>query len=385
MTMGAPIRVVPARRALAIARSVADRMFDPATVAESASSLRFEGSHRNGRWAPAALADGLSGPLLLFAALEEVTGEDQYARALARHVSYVMERAHKNWTLFGGWAGFAFVLRTINRQDRFTPVLDLLQSGLNSAMDERRMELCDTKHSEVDYAWDVISGLSGLVIASNDSLAVPACCDAIKGWIVSESVKPEADAGVAHGVCGALAALLIGGVPRDLLVEAFSAAYGMAMTHFCKRRWDGDTSDGFSAWCRGELGMAGILRSAARELGIATPELDEHVANGIRAFSTWTFVDNGICHGRSGTALVLASAFDRTDVLDGIIGTLVRGIIDGYDDAYAFGFRFAFGPRSALVDGHDLLNGATGCALALLTLTGRTDARWLRAFGLPAR
>lgn len=206
----------------------------------------------------------------------------------------------------------------------------------------------------------LVAQLAGLAVAEPDgSLA----------WPVPGRDAGAYPVGVAHGTAG-----VVGLLARVVGVGAADDLLDRAVRWLLAQRVDGGfpAERGGSrcrhlAWCNGELGVAGVLLSAACATG-SSAWLAEAVAI-VRAAAAGDLdaVDGGLCHGAAGAALVFQRFWHVTGDPD--LGCAAARWIDR---------AIAWLDRSALT----LLTGAAGIGLAVVAAVSEHEPAWDRVLVL---
>lgn len=196
--------------------------------------------------------------------------------------------------------------------------------------------------------------------------------------------------GIAHGVAGYIASLCLS-YPQARKEIAFmvdvlltvAARYGEGA------RWPESVSAGAfqphrTGWCNGSPGVAIAFVHAAHTL--ERKDLFEIAADALlsehKERARWRNIDNGLCHGKAGLALInqwVACSTGRMDLIS-IAQDLFNETIERFDPNTPFGFRAMV--NYAEQDDPGLLIGAAGIALALLTAAQRSNFAWSLPLGM---
>jgi len=211
--------------------------------------------------------------------------------------------------------------------------------------------------------------------------------------------KGSLNLGVAHGIPGVIgflsiaaamgirapkATTLLAGSLRWLKMARRPLGSPTAFAHFLDPGFADANSR--SAWCYGDLGIAGVLLQVGIEqrsddvFELARSTLDACLG---RPLAIAGVRDSGVCHGALGCAHIFARAFFATGIeryaeearqwAKRVSGLLVpgRGIA---------GYAMSRAERKAHLERGDVdfLTGAVGCALVLLSLATPTRPEWDR-------
>jgi hypothetical protein len=415
-------------------RLVADRLADPAAVAEVAARPgNVEPIYGASMWVPVTLAAGLPGIALLYAELAAT--DDRWLEVAHRHVTRAAELMPSQPSN-GLYAGPAALLAAVHR---LRPNYATLRRKLTTwvAADQgARLDACAARTGPgVSWAhYDVINGLSGtarLLLDAGETgvvertlrylveLTEPSTVAGVTvpGWWIPAELQPVAEdarqyprgdfnLGLAHGIPGPLAlfaAALERGVEVPRQREAMRRvgswllarrlADGTGAYWPCRLGWDEETgpgpADAFtrSAWCYGAPGVAAALYRAGAALG--EPGWCEAAVDGLRAVLArdereWRLDGPTVCHGYAGLLQILrrvGAASGDPALLDGC-ARLTDRVLSFADPAAAFvfphlvpdspqGWRTATAHRRLDVAG--MLEGAAGVACALLPEAGAWD------------
>lgn len=253
---------------------------------------------------------------------------------------------------------------------------------------------------EHDAVHDVLSalvGLAGEIVV--DGTAVPAwwAAPTERTVVAPEFEHGRLTFGLAHGVAGPLMLLALArrrgvSVPgQDDAIRTFAHqllqwrdvdAHGpywtgyVPLVHVVERDRRPVPSCARASWCYGSAGNA----LALHEAGLALGEQGWTVAAGeawaaelARDDVAWGIRDDMLCHGRASMAhligvgltsgavppAVRAVALERWD-------RLMSDLLDDFDEAAPFGYRYPDPGSGAALDQPGLLEGSTGIALVLL-------------------
>ncbi len=232
--------------------------------------------------------------------------------------------------------------------------------------------------------YDVVNGLTGLGRVLLDAGAdVGPTLAALVRLAVTET-RPDADAGMAHGVTGILAFLALAAEHERLVPGQQEAMHHLA-------GWLGDIAGedaagpyfpawaaetpvpAKSAWCYGAPGVAVALHRAGTVLG--EPAWQRLAAEALRAVTRrpeadWHLDGPTVCHGHAG----LLRALHRVGTATGdpellaAAGRVARRVAADADETAEFLFRHH--ESGVPVDVAGLVEGAAGVACALLPFAG---------------
>jgi lantibiotic modifying enzyme len=348
---------------------------------------------------------GAPGKALAFMALAQA-GEDPRYR-VAAHAE--MRRAAEADDvpaigLFVGLSGLRAVAALLSREE---PAYERLVDQCDAYVEAALPAPEQTAVSGV-YDFDVIGGWSGARLAR--CVTGPRAADRLtelQAWLMALDDRwccvhpirtqdpPENDLGLSHGIAGVVAAVALTTTGTDEPLQTLLAVQARRLADRVVRRgtrmdWPdaAQAPDGAftrSTWCYGAAGIAAALYWAARKIfddrlaRFATDALEAHAAV---EPSQWGISDHALCHGTLGIALVFASVGFASGS-ERLLEAAVRAVeyaLEGLerDDAACW----AFGPDALRSDLSDELTGAAGIILALLTLGGDADSRWLRLHAL---
>ncbi len=137
------------------------------------------------------------------------------------------------------------------------------------------------------------------------------------------------------------------------------------------------------SWCSGESGMSRALWRAGNILKdeeLCTFAL-ESFARTLKDFKKKSqfVVDPSLCHGLAGLVQMSARFANETRETSFVEETvaLTHRLLEGFEAGYPFGYR-ACEPGYMRIDSPWLFDGASGVALALLTMVRTTDPTWDR-------
>ena len=348
---------------------------------------------------------GLAGFALLYGALGIATEEDRFVSAMHR---CLREAAHADdfptTSLFGGISGLRAVAALVARTE---PGYARLVAQCDAFVDST---LPDQGSKPESYdAYDLVSGWSGARVAR--CVDGPRPADRLVDFISWTLSNPERwrcphplrreevaqnDLGLAHGVAGMLASLCLT-LDRLDTATATVVAGALALLHDAGQNtgnyiaWPTSAgalvgSEYRSAWCYGAAGILSAIHSAALALNDGTTArfaVDAMSRLAAQPMESWLLENEALCHGLMGNALCFASVasveenaelwnaavrlaaatMDNLDASDGRCRALGADLVTEYEEI-------------------GLVNGVSGIALALLTLSGDAEPSWMRLFGL---
>ncbi|MFE0380031.1 lanthionine synthetase C family protein [Streptomyces inhibens] len=421
-----------------IVADLAERLADPGSVVRAATAPGNLDCCP-GRPAPQppwhglALSEGHPGVALLFAELSRTA--PAHRTALHAHLTAAARElpAPSGGCLFEGAPALAFAARAARHApDDYAELLDhldeLVGAQLRALLAEESARLDAGRAGVRLGAYDTLAGAAGLARhllldparhpqLLRDTLSyfvrltrpVRAHGRTVPGWWVptQPAVDPDArftrghfNLGLAHGICGPLV-LLARGWEEGIRVPGHEEAMARIADHLLAfRRYDGlwpgaigfddflsgdrapAVDDNMVAWCYGTPGVARALYLAGRALDradwrrTAVQALGD--ALGLRPPGA---TDSSLCHGWAGLLhLTWRMADDSGDRrLAELVPRLAAPVLDAYDAALPFGFRYerpGLPPdRSLAAHRAGFLEGAAGIGLALHTYaTGRAPS-----------
>jgi lantibiotic modifying enzyme len=341
------------------------------------------------------LAGGLLGAVLLVAELRSITGDakwspdDVFAKAF--------DNAYPEGSgLFTGWTGVLAVLQCTKTRN-----FGRLRQRIRSRLRESLPELLRMTSWDRQITFDFISGISGIRIGLENEPETEDLCAAIDSELVrlvkalpapaTSSHTYGINLGFAHGAPGVLLALTLGSA--DESVEAARSVGDFVVAHAIygqdRLTWPW-TSEGASparmAWCYGNPGVALSLWALFKRTDLKVyEEAATEALNGLvgAPVDKMGIVDEAICHGHVGNALILAGLSHALGSSDGESRALYHftASINAFENDLAFGYLQSLGGHMKSSPG--LLEGSTGIALGLLALSNDTNPGWLRFFGIP--
>lgn len=411
-------------RAQAVSDTLAERLRDPAEVAERVARGHWIGT------VPQDLAyfgRGHSGISLLFS--KRATRVPDEAVAAYRHLqrngallSHIGSLHSGMYTHLAGMGfamaiaqsaagGYAKALRRID--DQLSSTVHSVSAGL------QREPLADLSQ------WDVINGITGMgrFLLARGDLGEPAATvvlDTLADLVLRRTLKPRPDShadlpglwatgspspsvtspdvteyghlnlGLAHGITGPLALLALAELQGR--ADATHAAAGHELAdlllscaqddgqgpfwpvYVTRTQWQtgrAEPAPSLIRWCYGSLGIARALQLAGAAYGRSdcSREGDRAIEAMLAApLHQWDVVEMGLCHGWAGVLQILSCFTDSA-----VVGERVRAVthriadllVDAFDDDVEFGYRVPLKDGSKGEDDPGFLGGATGIALAL--------------------
>jgi hypothetical protein len=411
-----------------IVGALAKRLADPATV-EATATIEGNLDRPPGRnpihpWSGVTLGEGHPGVALLYT---ELSRSDPAHRQTAHAHLAAASRALATVPavgLFAGTPSLAFAACTARcGPDDYAIVLDCLDSHVITRIRElltAEAERLGAGHAGTSMAtYDLILGLAGLgrylllrdrrhqrtladalacLIRLTDSVRVRG--HTVPGWWVPDAPSLSQDRhfprghfnlGLAHGICGPLTLFAIAeeagvAVPGQRDAATRIVTWLLQRQYGC--RWPAvvdfdsevtgarqEQAAGRAAWCYGTPGVARAIFLAGRALGRHDWQRTAVDALAGALELPQTLADYGLCHGWAGLLQITCRmARDSTDArLNEHLPLLAARVIDGYNPALPFGYRYAGTPPGVWAPHRaGFLEGAAGIALALHTYA--TDA-----------
>lgn len=348
-----------------------------------------------------------AGIAIFFAAMLQVHEKASYRSALHAHMKAAAHsREPESGGLFVGVHGLLTACRYVMCvEPRYGSLVEQCSLVAKRLDPETTAWECADSFTR----FDIISGMAGRAIALAWAVSphlARTSCDYLV-WLLEDANRWRCfhphmhergamhDIGMAHGLAGMVAALAIG-APRE---ERYEYAVRRGMEQLCAFRvapeakgWPGIVESvgpayGQAAWCYGTPGCAAALLRAsercgdagaaaiARESLLNLAKLDDGI---------WTKSEHALCHGNAGNAMVygLAAQYFKDKELLKCRDRIIERIIDGFEPKYRFGYRAS--TEHGFVDKANLLSGAAGIGLALVTLAGACDPSWVALFGMPS-
>jgi lantibiotic modifying enzyme len=431
---GAVTAALPTERARAAAEMITRRMAQPEQVAAAVRSAQQASQYPFG-FGGASLFSGLIGSSLLFRYAARVPGQPAEEWASLAHESLMQavrathDEPMTDGSLASGTAGLALVLDEAARDDpRYTNA----QRSVRAKLVGQVLEIPSWRgrNGLWDAHYDIVTGVAGTLayLASIDDpddavrqaagriiddlvwVCTPGGESGTTPWHLAPEHYPTPDhharyphgyvnLGMAHGIPGVLAAMslaYLAGYRRPGLAAAIRHAAGYLTASAIEDDHGVTWTTGIGldasgrdlpaagrpsriAWCYGAPGVARGLLHAAQALAdhemkrFATGAFDAVLR---RCMAAPVFDSVTLCHGAAGV-LMLCGEFDSELTHRGSV-VLAEQVLAACAPETILGVQDVE-PPGILLDSPGLLTGATGVALALWTVGGRVDRRWLRA------
>lgn len=378
-----------AARAAAVGMEVAASVVDPLRLDAGVAALHAQTGFQVVRWRPASLALGDAGAAVVCSVLDQRSpdaGWDRSGHRFLRTATAGVSDPEVTLSLFTGACGVAAAAWLSSRAGRrYRTLRDALDRRLLPAIASR--PTAPPAPAELDDSvYDLVHGISGwiayLLLATGGPDRSAALRTVTGALVTTMRELRHAEAGLAHGLAGPLAALSLArlhAAVRPAVVD--QAIHGLAsrLTTMVDRSGAVGT-----AWCSETPGIARALwlagealdddryRRAGMDLALAT--LRRPIPD--RGYRTPT-----LCHGMAGHLLVTALFW--WDTGEAVFRTEARALYDHllarYEPETVFGFRDRELPATS-VDNPGLLCGAAGVALVLLALSADQPPAWSRLF-----
>lgn len=390
-------------RAAEIALHVARGVGAPAAFAQQAHRYAQTDPFKRGTpspWAPLGLSYGLTGGMLFFSTLAEITGDTS---AAAEYLDTILKISDPSLPLFNGWFGTLAVLECAEPALCDRRLLRDMRAQLGAAF-VAEWSANGGVHSE----YDVINGYAGAMIALrnasgthfddvfravSEGLRLPS----LDPWCRPSRYsggRPAVNLGLSHGIPGLLAGFALAAPDRypEAKLDAARYVLGCADTAGGVTYWPVErpasgnaATSRRHAWCYGTPGVVcALVRAAA---GNESAELE---AAAVRAFeslgsvpiSAWELVDCSICHGVSGVMLCALFVAKRThsEIAWRVAADCAAAVCDAFDVARPLGF--VTDPTMSAETNVGFLQGVSGIALALLSATELACGAWTAVLGL---
>jgi hypothetical protein len=437
----------PEQSAVAVQLSlgVAERLREPASVEEAVIRARLQsGTPGAPQWAAHGFAQGYAGLALLWGQLDRCFPNAGWDEVAHEHLQIAAEgTAAQLWLppgAFGGIGGLAFAADYLSRSGtRYGRLLATLERGIVRGVAPRIAQLDDYRNGAPTAAFDVISGLSGVVpflLTRRESpevektltglvrslVALAEEVDGLPRWYSPPGFSKPADdyllqqyphgylnCGLAHGLPGPLAALSVAhlaGVRAAGLEEAIDRFAGWLIGHRLDDAWGINWPTGLgirapgepgerilplegatparAGWCYGSPGVARALYLAGRCLD--QPGYCDLAVEAVEAVLRRPVPARGIdsptfCHGVAGLLQVMLrfAHETRSAAIRAGAGDLIDQIVSLHEPESLLGFR-SIEYAGARVDQPGLLDGAPGVALVLLAAACAVEPAWDRIF-----
>lgn len=361
-------------------------------VAETVFARGLRWTQAHAEWAPESI--GMFGGCVLVAAALVRAGRAP-AASLHDLVRSALVSSPERRGLYQGRAGLLVVLDTLDPEgSAFARPRAALRAAI--AADVLQTRALDPGARD-DY--DLINGVAGKLIAlrevPNDVAAharelFAGFADRVEARLAAPEAGPAQeplDLGVAHGVPGVLAALNLA-LPGERAQARRYVELILASSHVRDgvRRWDSSWERARfpaprRAWCYQTAGVAAVLHDRALldgDEGLRALALDalEHTLHEPEP-PLW---DEGLCHGRSGVALIYARLAGERFAQ--AARELAREVLNRYDDDAPFGYRPINLVLRAPEDRPQFLDAGLGIAMFLIEAARPSERRWLPLLGL---
>jgi lantibiotic modifying enzyme len=396
-------------------------------IAESSNPISALSGERD-----PSLGRGQAGLALLYAWLartQRMAQADLLARqSLDQALDAVSTRA-MNASLYGGFTGVAWAAELVDS------LLEPDADDRGEAVDEALLRLL-SRADRWSAPYDLIVGLTGLGVYALQRYPRPVATECLRGvverlhdcarhdedgyywWTPPAEILDEesrkmypsgrADLGVAHGVAGPIA--LLGGICGAGIDQAMArplleGAVSWLLAHSVPTEADPtfpvwvapavQPSPARCAWCYGDPGIAAALLLAARGVGNACWE-ETAVGLACRAAARPTsetgVVNANFCHGAAGLAHLYNRMYQDTGepALRGAALYWLERTLDFYRLARDAGGAWVMGNWEPgrrerwTWTGVELVEGASGVALALLAAATSVEPTWDRMFLISA-
>lgn len=329
--------------------------------------------------------------------------------------------------LFGGLAGIRFCAAYLSRG---TGSYRKLIAAVDRTLIPRVRRLCAKVAAVSDGCpvsfFDIVSGLAGIGLAylcDGDALAENATIleditSALGALMSNQPGRPawwtpihqmhsrmqgeypngHLNLGVAHGLAGVLAFLALAvrsGIGTLALADTVLSIGVFVEESIVSDRWGinwpavialdrNPVPNGRATWCYGAPGVARALYLAGSVL--KQPQMVETSRRALlaveaRSHENWHLITPTFCHGFAGL-LQIAVRFHRdAGCGERLAVECIDQILQHYEPQATFGFRDVT-PNGERLDRLDLLEGAVGVVLALLSVTSPVNPAWDRLFAL---
>jgi lantibiotic modifying enzyme len=382
-----------ASRAVEIAVEIATRLRDPHAVHNFLAPTHNYGAE----WSSSDLASGCAGIAILMASLA-LACEKEWSTEVKAHLSWSTRGCISSCGLFPGWAGllasvefcgWALPGAYIKLREQLR---SLIQVGLKNA-------LAEDKNLSLSNG-EFLCGLGGVLMslgADNrygDSVPYRRLLKMLERISSEPYDSSQINFGLAHGTAGVVLTLAQGCswglfsaedlsrcIHTDLLVQ--EAATSIQGAPWLKNRSRQQRRVG---WCHGAPGTALSLWQVGTVLDCddlkkrAIMCLDNALDNGS---ATWGMKDACLCHGLAGNALIFHWFAQKTQQsrYHELAADLARQTLLHFKPSLPVGYVF-YDTRDRPYHDPGLLQGASGIALALLTLSGACSFEWARVLGI---
>ncbi|MFD5416913.1 lanthionine synthetase C family protein [Streptomyces sp. NPDC127069] len=425
--------------AMAVAYDVARRCTDRHCLSQAlAQSARHTKFPQATRWLPYGVATGDAGIAVLCAYCDACRPDEGWDAAGHAFLITGLNAAAKAAggaagrlpsSLFSGLPGLMFAVSSLSRGDtRYGRALAYLDDELAPLAQHAATRLAPVRHGRPVSDFDLISGASGLVPAlmvRDPHRLLPALLTALVGLAAPTGTLPtwatppdllgnpsmraaypygNLNCGMAHGISGPMAVLALAlkaghEVPGQR--EAIRSLADWLTTHRADDAWGTNWPPAIplappngrpapppvpsrSSWCYGSPGIARALWHAGEALddaGLRRSAVDAVTAVLARPTTSPSPGSATFCHGTAGLLQVVLRFAHDTGLPPFTTGTdrLVDRMLASFDTLRPVGYA-ASGQGGEPVDRPDLLDGAAGVALALLSATTDAEPDWDRLF-----
>ena len=348
--------------------------------------------------------NGTVGFALAFLALTLLTGDERFERAMHEQFKRAAGAPGSQAGLFDGISGLraAAALAANTFEPRYRGLVERCDEYVESTLPE--LPCRPAWYGE----YDLISGWSGMRLARCvEGYEEPDRLTQLLEWLIedderwacprtpADGSRCEHNLGMAHGLPGILATLSITlrELParlRDRIASAARYVVSRARREDGIRAWPRAAEDPLdegcrAVWCYGAPGVASALLAVAQRIGDG--ELERYACDVLaecaaRSDAALRIGGQGVCHGTAGSALMYFAAARRTND-PAFARACARFTVATIDQLEAAGGRCVTkGYDGNPYDAIGALNGLAGIVLALLTVTGDFDERWLRCHAL---
>ncbi len=436
----------------------ADSLRDPLELETCLKTLEGNDPTRPGsRWSTTTLSHGTPALILLFATLDKLFPEEGWDESAHAHILHLKKAIEKegiaSLSIFSGLSGICFSILQASREGtRYQNLLQKLHAYLIQELEkgvfselEEKIQLGIASRME-DY--ELISGITGvgsyfLEIKEEKTLQkvlkllidrtknIKIGTHSVPGWYVPSHFqfiaedkkkfpKGNFNLGMAHGIAGPLTLLSLC-LLEGIHVEGQKEAIEKMGKWLVERRstFDGEIywpdrvsfeeetaqkfANGpitFDAWCYGSAGVARALylaSQATKDSAMKEASIAGFEAIAYRKKSLWNLNTSSLCHGFSGTMLMmhLMARDTKIPLFNSACTEMQEHLLEQFDPDTFLGF-FDFEPliqdqfisnqtdevRRAefiKVQKAGLLDGISGILLALLSLE-KGDTSWAAPF-----
>lgn len=383
------------------------------------------------------LAGGLPGICVLLGELDKQFPEEEWdlkGHELLVQIQKVLASTGSiSLSLFSGWAGVGFATYSLSKgKTRYTNFLKQINHLIINNLDLMIKDCVLNLDNGVRMSdFDVVLGLSGIgryLLLFKEEPEIRIKLEEILDYMVKLSQDNEVygliipnwhipqdnlflevekkdnpngnfNLGLAHGIPGPLA-LLVKAKDEGVSVEGHDDAIRRIVSWLLKWKqednygpiwpfvvsWE-ELKEGIKvvsrhreAWCYGSPGLARTLWMAGNSLGEESwKELAKRsfVATCSRPIEQWAIFAPTFCHGYTGLLQILHRMAIDTGEEEFFLcrDRLIDRILDMYNSEFPFGF-YDINPDNKIVHEPGLLEGATGSALALLSLLKNDPSEW---------